>query len=100
MTVLHHEIPHSIVTKKRISANDVVSRRAMLEGLRSVHGGGETLPFVRMFYSSPSRYLWEDQKGVVHTIDQGEFWRARGSACLSSFLLVNTVHWRQCRAVS
>ena len=25
-----------------------------------------------MFYSSPSRYLWEDQEGVVHTIDQGE----------------------------
>ena len=44
----------------------------MLEGLRSVHGGVETLPFVRMFYSSPSRYLWEDQEGVVHTIDQGE----------------------------
>ena len=55
-----------------ISAYDVVSRRAMLEGLRSVHGGAETLPFVRMFYSSPSRYLWEDQEGVVHTIDQGE----------------------------
>ena len=44
----------------------------MLEGLRLVHGGVETLPFVRMFYSSPSRYLWEDQEGVVHTIDQGE----------------------------
>ena len=55
-----------------ISAYDVVSRRAMLEGFRSVHGGAETLPFVRMFHSSPSRHLWEDQEGVVHTIDQGE----------------------------
>ena len=44
----------------------------MLEGLHSVDGGAEALPFVRMFYSSPSQYLWEDQEGVVHTIDQGE----------------------------
>ena len=44
----------------------------MLEGLRSIHGGVETLPSVRMFHSSPSRYLWEDQEGIVHTIDHGE----------------------------
>ena len=62
----------TVVSVDGISAYDVVSRRAMLEGLHSVHGGVEALPFVRMFYSSPSRYLWGDQEGVVHTIDQGE----------------------------
>ena len=36
--------------------------------------GGEisVVPFVHMFYSSPSSYLWEDDSGVVHTIRQGE----------------------------
>ena len=30
------------------------------------------IPFVHMFYSSPSSYLWEDDSGVVRTIQQGE----------------------------
>ena len=30
------------------------------------------LPFVRMFYGSPSEYLWEDNEGNVHSIPQGE----------------------------
>ena len=30
------------------------------------------LPFVRLFYSSPSKSLWEDDEGVRHTIHQGE----------------------------
>ena len=79
----------TVVSVDGISAYDVVSRRAMFEGLRSVHGGAETLPFVRMFYSSPSRYLWEEQEGVVHTIDQGEGGEQG-----------DPVHWRQCSAVS
>ena len=29
-------------------------------------------PFVRQFYGTPSRYLWEDDEGVTHNIDQGE----------------------------
>ena len=27
---------------------------------------GEVLPFVRMFYGTPSEYLWEDDDGEVH----------------------------------
>ena len=53
----------TIVSVEGISASDVVSRRAMFEGLHSVHGGAEALPFVRMFYSSPSQYLLDDQEG-------------------------------------
>ena len=41
----------------------------MLEGFHSVHRGAEALPFVRMFNSSPSQYLWEDHEVVVHTTD-------------------------------
>ena len=35
----------------------------MFEGLHSVHEGAEALPFVRMFYSSSSQFLLEDQEG-------------------------------------
>ena len=30
------------------------------------------MQFVSMFYGAPSQYLWEDDSGTVHTIDQGE----------------------------
>ena len=30
------------------------------------------LPFVRLFYSDPSEFLWEDDLGAVHHIVQGE----------------------------
>ena len=33
-----------------ITADDLISRGAMWQGLRHVDGGGATLPFVRMFY--------------------------------------------------
>ena len=55
-----------------ISAYDSISRRAMLLGLQRVDGGSAMIPFVHMFYSSPSSYLWEDDSGVVRTIQQGE----------------------------
>ena len=44
----------------------------MLESLHSVPEGAEALQFVRMFHGQHSRYLWEDEEGTVHTIDQGE----------------------------
>ena len=53
-----------------ISAFDLISRGAMLQALRDVSPAA--LPFVRQFYGNPSRYLWEDDEGVVHEIDQGE----------------------------
>ena len=55
-----------------ISAFDLISRKAMLEGLCQIPGGEQVLPFVRMFHGSPSVYLWEDDSGVVHHIRQGE----------------------------
>ena len=44
----------------------------MLLGLDKVVGRRQALPFVRLFYSEPSAYLWEDDAGTVHTIHQGE----------------------------
>ena len=40
----------------------------MLTGLIRVEGGQAALPFVRLFYGSPSEYLWEDDAGTVHRI--------------------------------
>ena len=34
--------------------------------------GQQFLPFVRLFYGQPSRYLWEDEDGAIHHIHQGE----------------------------
>ena len=55
-----------------VSVFDIVSRRAMLEGLASVHGGSSTLFFVHLFCGWPSTCLWEDDHGVVHEVHQGE----------------------------
>ena len=54
-----------------ISAHDQISRAAMMDGLFSLCGG-EAVPFVRLFYGSPSTYMWEDAEGVEHLIPQGE----------------------------
>ena len=55
-----------------VGAFDLISRKAMLEELRKVPGGAEAMPFVSMFYGPPSAYLWEDDCGVAHHINQGE----------------------------
>ena len=45
-----------------IGAYDFISRWAMLLGLESVEGGSAVFPFVHLFYSTPSAYLWEDDE--------------------------------------
>ena len=55
-----------------IGAFDLISRGAMLNGLRSVPGGDSALPFVLQFYGHPSSYLWDDDEGVTHEIRQEE----------------------------
>ena len=50
-----------------ISAYDTMSRVAMMSGIAEVD-----LPFVQLFDASPSKYVWEDNAGVTHTITQGE----------------------------
>ena len=55
-----------------ISAFDLISRGAMLEGLRSVPGGISVLPFVLQFCGNPSSCLWDDDHGTTHEIRQAE----------------------------
>ena len=63
--------PRATVTSiDGISAFDLISRRAMMQGLHDVDH--TAVPFVSMFYGTPSRYLWEDDAGTTHTIVQGE----------------------------
>ena len=62
----------TIVSIDGVGAYDSISRKAMLEALVAMPGGSAALPFVRLFYGQPSRYLWEDEDGDVHHIYQGE----------------------------
>ena len=55
-----------------ISAFDLMSRQAMLQGLIDLDCGSSAFPFVALFYGTPSNYLWEDFCGRTHTILQGE----------------------------
>ena len=38
----------------------------------SIESVSAAIPFVRMFYGQASTYLWEDNEGHVHRIEQGE----------------------------
>ena len=62
----------TIVSIDGVGAFDLISRRAMLEGLLGMEGGDKILPFVRSFYDSPSTYLWEDELGTTQHVPQGE----------------------------
>ena len=63
--------PRTTVTSiDGISAYDLISRCAMMQGLHDVDH--TAVPFVSMFYGTPSRYLWKDDAGTTHTIVQGE----------------------------
>ena len=62
----------TIVSVDGIGAYDSISRNSMLEGLHRMVDGDQMIPFVRLFYGSPSVYLWEDDMGDTHEIIQGE----------------------------
>ena len=62
----------TILSVDGVGAFDLISRRAMLEGLLNMEGGDRLLPFARQFYGSPSTFLWEDELGVVNHVQQGE----------------------------
>ena len=44
----------------------------MLAKLKSLPDASAILPFVRMFYAQKSQYLWCDEHGKIHVIEQGE----------------------------
>ena len=55
-----------------VGAFDLVSRRAMLQGLLNMEGSDSLLLFARQFYGSPSTFLWEDELEIVNHVQQGE----------------------------
>ena len=62
--VAHADGRSTILSIDGIDTLDLVSRGAMLEGLRTLDGGDAALPFVNQFYGSAIRYIWEDEEGV------------------------------------
>ena len=76
-----------------ISAYDSISRKAMVEGLTQVPGGGAVLP-VHLFYAEPSSHVWEDENGTVHTILQGEGGEQGDPLMPLLFSWANTLRWR------
>ena len=62
----------TVLSVDGIGAFDFIARAAMLDGLLNVDGGDSVLPFVLQFYSEPSQYLWGDDTGDTHFIEQGE----------------------------
>jgi len=61
-----------VVSLDGIGAFDHIRRSAMLEKLGELPNTNALLPFVRLFYSQPSRYLWYDDDGREHEVVQGE----------------------------
>ena len=55
-----------------VGACDSICRNAMFRGVADMCDGDKLIPFVRLFYGSPSTYLWEDDTGKVHHVQQGE----------------------------
>ena len=77
-----------------IGAFDLIARKAMLEGLVGVAGGEQVLPFVKLFYGSPSEYMWEDENGTTQIIPPGRKGKKR---CVDASLVRS---WTTCRVGS
>ena len=55
-----------------VGAYDTISRASMLRGLHATAGANACLPFVRMFYTETSHYVWHDGDGQPHMVTQDE----------------------------
>ena len=56
----------TVLSVDGVGAFDLISSNSMMQGLLHMEGGEKLLPFVRMFHSTPSTFLWEDEEGTVH----------------------------------
>ena len=61
----------TITSIEGVGTYDLISRNAMLEGILQMNDGDQIIPFVRMFYSGPSKNLWEDEMGTTQYMPQG-----------------------------
>ena len=71
-TLLDLDPRATVLSVDGVGAFDFISRNSMMAGLAHLEEGDKLLPFVRLFYSSPSTFLWEDDAGTTHHIRQGE----------------------------
>ena len=71
-TLVESDANATIVSIDGIGAFDLVSRNAMLRGLKEMDTGDRVLPFVRQFYGQLSLHIWEDEVGDVQDTPQGE----------------------------
>ena len=78
-----------------VSAYDTLSRRAMLLGLKRVPGGGAASPFVRLFYSEPSAYIWEDDDEWFTQSVKGKAVSRVTPSCHSYSASASTQHWKR-----
>ena len=70
---LSDERPDLVITKiDGVGAFDHIFRQSMLDGLYQLPNAKKLLPFVRMSYDGTSSFLWTDENGVTHEIEQGE----------------------------
>ena len=61
-----HDREATLMSVDGVGTFDLISRSAMLTGLRDAPGCDSALPFVLQFYGRPSKYIWEDEQGEVH----------------------------------
>ena len=62
----------TVLSVEGVGAFDLISRQAMLAALHGVPDACRALPFVRLFYGSPSEFPWTDGDGAPHSIYQAE----------------------------
>ena len=62
----------TVLSVDGVGAYDHLSRQAMLEALRDVPGACRLLPYVRMWYGSPSTCVWHDSVGQPRRVLQAE----------------------------
>ena len=63
---------HTIISVDGIGAYDHMSKSSMLSALAEVPEANRCLPFVQLFHTNPSQYVWYDANGSPHVIHQAE----------------------------
>ena len=64
-TLLEMDENTTLLSVDGVGAFDLISRKAMMEGLLDMRNGDKLLLFVRLFCGSPSTFLWENEMGTV-----------------------------------
>ena len=62
----------TVLSVDGVGAYDHVSRLAMLQALRDTPDACRVLPYVRLWYSTPSTYVWIDGNNCPHRVTQAE----------------------------